>query len=365
MGSIAASARRVVVFALPAVLAVGLAVPLTVIFARNRAPGASGPAQQPPVLPLSAFEQNAGETCQGVPVTQTFTFRNGGQTALRVAAVDTSCTCAVYELSAYEINPGDTGSVVLTAHTDTPVSYESKTRVEAQVSFVGYAQPLRLGLTMTVVRAFPLVVDFGRLPPAAPVRSQSFRVRACDGAHAIRALRAEDPAVVARPAEMTADGLPRALEIEFHAPDQPGLFVTAVWVEFEDTTCAPVSIAVRATIAPRIEARPESLALGTVRPGRRYVYALTLASTVAEAFEIEGTKTGIPGLECRYSRVAAGATTYSVQATLTAPDVSGSITGSVEITTSDPACPRVVVPVKGVCVSDDPPGRASEEAGTP
>jgi len=48
--------------------------------------------------------------------------------------------------------------------------------------------------------------------------------------------------------------------------------------------------------------------------------------------------------------VCAERTEYLLQATFTAPEVYGTIAGTIEVTTSQEECASVIIPVYGVCV---------------
>ena len=313
----------------------------------------------PPVVPADLpFVRDLGEVCHGTTISEEFTYRNRGARTLRVESVTTNCGCTASRVSPHEVEPGAIGAITLITDLNERTGYEWKTQYKADVVFAGYSTPVSMELTVLVVRDLPTALDFGRVLPDDVVHTRTFLARSCEHAPDFTSIESDNGAISGQflPSEREPEA--RLVEVTLRAPDDPGLFVAHLTFVSAREDATPRVVTVRATVAARIESEPESLLLGTIEPQRRYSYALRIASRLGEPFEVRNATTSVPGLSLRWSAADTQHTQYNVQAELEQPDVVGSIAGNLEVTTSDPRCPAIVVPVYGVCAMP-------REAGAP
>ena len=303
----------------------------------------------PPVEPLSPLARDIGEVCVGADAVEEFAYLNTGGEPLRVASVVVNCGCTRYEVVPFEVQPGATGVIRLITEFRDPVGYERRSRISAEVAFVGYARRIRFQFDALVVRDLPTVVDFGRVLPDGTPQTATFLARPCEGPVDIARTTCDDPSVTARLIEDSTEGAQQRIEVRLNPPGEPGLFVRELRLHSAQDDRPARVVPIRATVAARIEADPGSLLLGNVEGGQTYSYGLRLASTVSQSFTIERITASVEGLRCTWNPAEARPTAYLLQARLDAPRLHGALSGTMEITTSDPACPTVIVPVYGVC----------------
>lgn len=294
--------------------------------------------------------RHVGTYCPGTAIEEIFVLTNTGAKPLHVRGVMTSCNCTNYVIDPWEIPPGGTGTLTLT--TVLPdVGEETPVDLAADVLFEGLEDRVQVVVRAEVVPEVPAVVDFGRVAPGGESLTQPLRLHFCAEPSVIVGIDSDDPAVAASVVEQAStpggDGL---IEVTLSPPSIPGTFLAALQIKVADPDRPLLEVPVRVTVAPHIEARPGTLLLGTVLAGEQHGYSMRLASTKDQVFDVTGVQCSISGLECRASALGAERTEYLLQATFTAPEVYGTISGTIEVITSQEECPSVIIPVYGVCV---------------
>lgn len=294
--------------------------------------------------------RHVGTHCPGTTIEEIFFLTNTGGKPLHVRGVVTSCNCTNYVIDPWEIPPCGTG--VLTLTTVLPdVAEETPVELAADVLFEGLEDRVQVVVYAEVAPEVPAVVDFGRVAPGGASLTRAVRLHFCAEPSVITRIDSDDPAVAASVVEQAStpggDGL---IEVTLSPPSIPGTFLAALQIKVADPDRPLLEVPVRVTVAPYIEARPGTLLLGTVLAGEQHGYSMRLASTKDQVFDVTGVQCNVSGLECRASPVGVERTEYLLQATFTAPEVYGTISGTVEVTTSQEECPSVIIPVYGVCV---------------
>ncbi|MBN2447023.1 MAG: hypothetical protein JXO22_09870 [Phycisphaerae bacterium] len=307
-----------------------------------------------PSLPMVRIVGGAtryiGVRCAGERIEETFTLENIGAVLARVCEVQTSCGCTNYVVECSDIPLAGTSALVLITTLPSSTREETHTMYYADAFFDGLANPVRAVFEVTVVSEVPAVIDFGRILPNSGPCMREFRVHGCAGPLEVVAAESDNAAVGAEIVRSTARSQEDAvISVTLRPPEFPGDFVARIRVVYTEPTHVPGEVAVRASIASRIECEPQSILFGVLENGRTYARTMRIESTVGERFDITDMRATLPNVSCSASPTSAGRTEYVAQTNCVAPSVLGSFAGTVEIETSDARCPLVVIPVYGVC----------------
>jgi hypothetical protein len=208
-----------------------------------------------------------------------------------------------------------------------------------------------------VVPELPAVLDFGRVLQNEERLVKRFSVHCCAESLLVTDVASDSPWLDAQLVESPdGSGNDSIIEATVFQPQIAGDIVGRLTVNFADPQAASQTVAVRATIAPRIEARPPCLILGTFSRGTIKRRSFRLVSTIGEPFTVCQPTSDLSELRCQLSPASTIHSEFVGQVVFGASAEAGTVVGSVEIITSDAQCPRVVIPVYGACVAsnDDP-----------
>jgi hypothetical protein len=218
-------------------------------------------------------EWDFGTSTPGKEMTHRFEIANATSDVWTLKHVSSTCTCAVGELPAKTVRPGETTWLTVTYRAP---PQDGKTGGTVMVEFAEPTSPILqvnvTGEVRSLLAAEPATVVFDYAPPGTSP-SQTVKLRSLAD-RAVKLTRVEAPEwlrVEWRAAdEAVPDGRPRqAWELVVHAdPDKvrsaPG--PAALTVHTDSAEVGPAYIPVR--VNPALEATPAQLAFGTVPSGQ-------------------------------------------------------------------------------------------------
>jgi hypothetical protein len=326
-------------------------------FSGKRESGRTPKIPEGPVPPWAssvlAWEQDLapyiGEICVGEQIEHSFQFTNVGESALQISDVWTDCSCSPATVDNYRVESGQSFSVRVMTTASQHVPDEELMETAARVYFMGHSEPVNVRFRYLVFRPLPVVVDFGEVHPARRAK-RVFPVRGCQGfAPTIVSVTAEDPHVSAKPISAKASPAAIPIEVSLDPLGLSGSFVSQVVVRLVDQAGEEekVAVKVRAEVIPAITVEPPSFSLGVVSPGAQRTARLTLKSAAGLAFEITDVRS-ILDVQARWAGRNPQNTEYALDILLNVGESAGPVSETIEIMTSHPDSPRVVLPVFGL-----------------
>lgn len=281
-----------------------------------------------------------GEICAGAPYSRRFRFQNESRHILQITRTETSCLpCAEIAVNRHRINPGEVFEVDLHGVATDEVGYEKKMLMEAKVYFVARAEPLKVAVHGTVIQPVPVVLDFGEIEPEEG-QVQSFLIRTCDGSPpTVSSVSAGDTRLAALVDDSDWQARGCQIAIRLDARQLSGIFVSHLDIFNNAESDRPSRVAVRAFVKSPVRCEPNALSL----TGTDMVHSLTLWSQSAP-FRVTDVTSSFIGLIWSVEPMEKSGKQYQVRITIPALGSEESA-HSIEIKTTHPRCPSIVVPV--------------------